>query len=158
METIEVLVVDYNISDIFLIRQALTEEPYPIDIRVAPSGHRACQMLAAKRCQPDLVILGLNLRSCLAVFDAIDPGVPVVMFTSAAVADDRRLAFELGVEDYVQKPSHPSEFVDAVSRMCGNGRRCRCMIGTVHDEINPDARVRSGKYLYETYRSLVGRG
>ena len=117
MNPIEVLVVDHNITDIFLIRQALAEEPYPINIRVAPSAQRGCQMLADKRCQPDLVILDLSLRSGLSVLESADIYIPVVVFTSAPTSAEQCLAFELGVVDYVEKPSHPSEFVEAVCRM-----------------------------------------
>jgi len=119
MQPIELLVVDNNISDIFLIRQALAEEPYPSNIRVAPDSPRACQMMAASHIQPDLVILDLNLPklSGLAVLESIDPNVPVVVFTSSTTAIDRRMAFELGVVDYVEKPPHPTEFIEAVSRI-----------------------------------------
>jgi CheY-like chemotaxis protein len=119
MQPIEILVVDNHISDIFLIRQALAEEPYPINIRVAPSSCRACEILSAKDVQPDLVILDLSLPklSGLAVLECIDTYVPVVVFTSEATPIDRRMAFELGVLDYVEKPSHPTEFIEVVTRI-----------------------------------------
>lgn len=119
MKPIELLVVDDNVGDIFLIHQALAEEPYPINIRVAPDGRRARQMLAAKHLQPDLVILDLNLpkRSGLSVLESTDPYVPVVVFTASSDPDDRRTALELGVVDFVQKPSHATEFIEAVSQM-----------------------------------------
>ena len=119
MKPIELLVVDDNIGDVFLVRQALADEPYPINIRVALDGRRARQMLDAKHMQPDLVILDLNLpkQSGLSVLESIDPYVPVVVFTSLSNPNDRRAAFELGVVDYVEKPFHPTEFVDAVSHI-----------------------------------------
>jgi chemotaxis family two-component system response regulator Rcp1 len=119
MKPIELLVVDDNIGDVFLVRQALADEPYPINIRVALDGRRARQMLDAKHMQPDLVILDLNLpkQSGLSVLESIDPYVPVVVFTSLSNPNDRRAAFDLGVVDYVEKPFHPTEFVDAVSHI-----------------------------------------
>lgn len=119
MKPIEVLVVDDNIGDIFLIQQALADEPHPINIRVAPDGRRARQMLDAKHMQPDLVILDLNLPklSGMSVLESTDPYVSVVVFTSLSNPNDRRAAFELGALDYVEKPSHPIEFVEAVSHI-----------------------------------------
>jgi len=116
MKPIELLVVDNSIGDIVLIRQALADEPYPINVRFAPDGGRARQMLEAKNLQPDLVILDLNLPtvSGMSVLESTDPYVPVVVFTSLSNRNDRRTAFELGVVDYVQKPSHPTEFIEAV--------------------------------------------
>jgi CheY-like chemotaxis protein len=119
MKPIELLVVDNNISDIVLTRQALSEEPYPANIRVASDGHRAYQMVAEGHIQPDLVILDLNLpkMSGLAVLESIDPHVPVVVFTSSASSIDRRVACEIGAVDYIEKPPHPTEFIEAVSRI-----------------------------------------
>jgi DNA-binding response OmpR family regulator len=116
MKPIELVVVVNNIRDIFLFRLAASLEPYPIHVRVALDSRRACQMLAAKRHQPDLVILDLDLKSSLSVLESTNPYVPVVVFTSLPTVSDRRTAFELGVVDYIEKPTNPTEFVEAVSQ------------------------------------------
>ena len=41
MKPIELLLVDNNVSDIFLIRVALAMEPYPINFRLATNSNRA---------------------------------------------------------------------------------------------------------------------
>jgi DNA-binding response OmpR family regulator len=119
MKPIEILVVDDDLGNILLIRQALAEEHYPINLRVAPDGRRACHMLASNRVKPDLVILELNLpkMSGLSVLQSTDPYVPVVVFTSFSSAADRDTALELGAVDFVQKPTHPVDFVHAVSEI-----------------------------------------
>jgi CheY-like chemotaxis protein len=111
-----VLVVDNNVSDIYLIRVALAMEPYPINIRLATNSNLADQMLAGNRYQPDLVIFELNFAkpSNLSLLESIDPYVPVVAFTSSATATNRRVAVDLGVVEYVEKPTHPNEFIEAV--------------------------------------------
>jgi DNA-binding response OmpR family regulator len=40
----------------------------------------------------------------------------VVVFTSSPTAADRRLVFELGAVDYIEKPTNPTEFLEAVSQ------------------------------------------
>jgi CheY-like chemotaxis protein len=116
MKPIELLVVDNNISDIYLIRVALAMEPYPINMRLATNSNRADQMLAGNRYQPDLVIFDLNFAkpSNLSLLESIDPYVPVAVFTSSPTATNRRIAMDLGVVEYVEKPTHPTEFIDAV--------------------------------------------
>lgn len=119
MKPIEVLLVDDNAGDILLMRQALARESYPVVVRVAMDGRQACQMLAGREFNPDLVILDLNLPkiSGLSVLECTDPYVPVVVFTSSSNPDDRRAAFELGVVEYVEKPSDLAEYTNAVSRI-----------------------------------------
>jgi CheY-like chemotaxis protein len=116
MKPIEVLVVDNNVSDIYLIRVALAMEPYPINIRLATNSNRADQMLAGNRYQPDLVIFDLKFAkpSDLSLLESINPYVPAVVFTSSPTATNRRIAMDLGVVEYVEKPTHPTEFIDAV--------------------------------------------
>ena len=116
MKPIEVLVVDNNVSDIYLIRVALAMEPYPINIRLATNSNRADQMLAGNDYQPDLVIFDVDFGkpSNLSLLGSIDPDVPVAVFTSSPTATNRRIAMDLGVVEYVEKPTHPTEFIEAV--------------------------------------------
>jgi PleD family two-component response regulator len=46
MEPIRVLLVEDNFGDVLLVRQALADEPYPTDVRVARDGEQALQILA----------------------------------------------------------------------------------------------------------------
>jgi len=119
MKPIEVLVVDNNVSDIYLIRVALAMEPYPINFRLATNSNRADQMLAGNDYQPDLVIFDVNFAklSNLSLLESIDPYVPVAVFTSSPTAKNRRIAMDLGVVEYLEKPTHSTEFIDAVLGM-----------------------------------------
>jgi DNA-binding NtrC family response regulator len=116
MQPIELLVVDNNVSDIYLIRVALAMEPYPINFRLATNSNRANQMLADNRYQPDLVIFDLKFAKPpdLSLLESIDPYVPVAIFTSSPTAKNRRIAMNLGVVEYVKKPPDPTEFIEAV--------------------------------------------
>jgi CheY-like chemotaxis protein len=116
---IEVLVVEDNAGDILLIKRALAHERFPISIHVAVDGNQALQILTARQFDPDLVILDLNIprRSGLAVLEDIQPGVPVVVFTSSSDPVDRRCSFELGVREFVQKPTNLDDYDTAVSQI-----------------------------------------
>ena len=122
MKPVEVLVVEDNAGDILLMKQALARESFPISIRVALDGKQAVQMLAARNFHPDLVILDLNLPKMdgLSVLECTSPYVPVVVFTSSSSSADRRAAFELGVVEYVQKPSDLKEYTSVVIQIVRN--------------------------------------
>jgi DNA-binding response OmpR family regulator len=114
---IEVLVVEDNAADAFLIRKALAREPFPITIHVAADGDQAMEMLIARRCDPDLVILDLNLPklSGLSLLERTRPHVPVVVFSSSARSDEIQRSYELGVRDFVTKPHDLDSFKREVS-------------------------------------------
>jgi len=115
---VEVLLVEDNAGDILLMRQTLAREPFPISIHVAVDGKQAMQM-AARQFDPDLVILDLNIPvlSGLSVLEFTQPEVPVVVFTSSSNPQDRQCSFDLGANDYVQKPTDLREFVQQVSQI-----------------------------------------
>jgi len=117
---IEILVVEDNPGDVFLIRHVLAEERFQVHIRVASDGEQAMRLLAAAK--PDLVILDVNVPkiSGLSLLDHSQPGVPVVIFTSSSDPQDRRCAFELGVREFVQKPIEYEKYKRVVSEIVLN--------------------------------------
>jgi DNA-binding NtrC family response regulator len=119
LKPIELLVVDNNPQDVWLIRHALAREPYPVNIRIASDGREACELFADIRRRPDLVILDVNLPnlSALPVLECAGPYVPVVIFTSSFDSPAGRAAVELGVMEYVEKPSDQTEYITRVSQI-----------------------------------------
>jgi chemotaxis family two-component system response regulator Rcp1 len=113
---VEVLLVEDNEGDVFLVRQALDNHPVPINLHVVNDGKQAVQLLAARRFHPDLVILDLNVPkiSGLSVLECSESGVPIVVFTSSNSPQDRQCAFELGAKEFVQKPIDPDAYSAAV--------------------------------------------
>jgi CheY-like chemotaxis protein len=123
---VEVLLVEDNAVEVRLIRQVLAGEPFPVTIHVAVNGEEAMGMLTARRCDPDLIILDLNLPklSGLSLLEAIRPRVPVVVFSSSVSPQDMKRSFELGVSDFVPKPDDLDSFKRVVSyivRRWGSG-------------------------------------
>jgi CheY-like chemotaxis protein len=114
---IELLLVEDSPGDILLIRQVLAREPIPISIHAAVDGKQASDILAAGQFQPDLVILDLNLPkvSGLSFLERYHPHVPVVVFSSSTNPDDIQRSFQLGVKDFVPKPSDLESYKRVVS-------------------------------------------
>src|SRR5215467_8220129 len=118
MKPIELLVVDSSPRDILLTRLALAHELYPINILIASDGRQACELLTDRR-RPDLVILDVNLPnlSALSVLECAGPYLPVVVFTSSPDSASWRAAVDLGVMEYVEKPSDQTEYMRRVSQI-----------------------------------------
>jgi DNA-binding response OmpR family regulator len=119
MEPLQVLLVEDNLGDVLLIRQALASEPYAIDVRVARDGEQGLEVLSDLQYKPDLVILDLNLPklSGHALLERSHIAAPVIIFSSSSNPDDLLRAFELGAREYVQKPTDLAEFARQVSQI-----------------------------------------
>jgi CheY-like chemotaxis protein len=118
-EPIQILLIEDSPGDILLIRQLLAKEPYQISIRVALDGEQAAEILAAPQFKPHLVILDLEIpkRSGFSVLEGSHPDLPFVVFTVSNNPQDRQRSFDLGVKDFVQKPTDLGEYRQAVLRM-----------------------------------------
>jgi CheY-like chemotaxis protein len=122
MKPVEVLLVEDNPGDILLIHQTLARERFPTSVHVAVDGEQAVQILAARQFEPDLVILDLNIPkvSGLSFLEQCRADLPVVVFTSSSNPQDRRCAFELGVTEFIQKPTDLQAYTQVVSQMVRN--------------------------------------
>ena len=102
------LIIDDSPSDVYLTRQALAEEPYPVHCHVAPDGAEALRLLSERSFHPDLIILDLDMPrvSGLVLLERYRPVCPVVVFSSSENLADRHRALELGAREFVQKPRH----------------------------------------------------
>jgi len=121
-KSVEVLLIEDNSGDVLLIRQALADEPYPITLRVARDGEQARKMLASREFGPDIVILDLSIpkRSGLSLLEQVQPDVPVVVFTSSTSPQDRQCSFELGVTEFIHKPTDLRAYSRTVTQMVRN--------------------------------------
>ena len=117
VKPIKILLVEDSPGEILLIRQVLARESVPVSVRVAVDGKQAIAILAAGQFKPDLVLLDLSLPklSGLSVLEHCRPHVPVVVFSSSINPDDIQRSFELGVRDFIPKPSDLESYSRVVS-------------------------------------------
>jgi CheY-like chemotaxis protein len=113
----EILLVEDNAGDALLIRETLAVESMPINLHVATDGEEGIQMLTSRRFEPDLVIVDLNLPkvSGLSFLEQCGIEAPVVVFSSSRDPEYIRRAYELGVKDFVVKPSDLADYTREVS-------------------------------------------
>ena len=120
MKPIEVLLIEDSPGDILLISEALGRESVRTSVHVAMDGEQAMEMLAKRDVEPDVVILDLTLPklsglSFLRLVKLVQSSVPIVVFSSSCSDDDIRRCFELGVRDFVTKPTDLESYRQAVS-------------------------------------------
>ena len=123
---VDVLLVDDSPGDVFLMRQALADQPFPVRIRVAKDGAQALELIHNRQDDPDLVILDLAMpRAPGMIFleRCINPNLPVVVFSSSGNREDQLRALKLGAREFVRKPSHFDAFAAQVSQIVRNWAR-----------------------------------
>lgn len=125
MQSLRILLVEDNPSDVRLIREALKECTLPVEVTVARDGVEAMDYLHGVegdgRKQPDVILLDLNLpkkngREVLAEIKSAPrlKRIPVVVMTSSSAEDDISASYQLNAHSYITKPSSLDGYTDIV--------------------------------------------
>jgi len=120
-----ILLVEDNLGDVRLTREALREADVAVELTAVPDGEQALAFLRAEgehagAARPDLILLDLNLpkKNGLEVLDEIkrDPelrSTPVIMLTTSS-SRDVAASYAAGVNCYVVKPLDLDDFTRLV--------------------------------------------
>ncbi len=113
----EILVIDDNPGDIYVIREAIREHHIDCNLKVISNGEEALELLGTDY-HPSLILLDLNLPrlSGHVVLDRIrsspaSHGIPVVIITSSEAENDLAKSWELGASAYFVKSSRLENFM-----------------------------------------------
>ena len=121
-----ILLVEDNLGDARLVREALQEAGAGAALQHVPDGDEALAFLRregahAAAPRPDLILLDLNLprksgREVLAEIkaDATLRGIPVVVLTSSQSQDDVLSVYNLHANCYVPKPADLERFLTVI--------------------------------------------
>ena len=119
--TMKILLVEDDLGDVELTKQALSESQLVLDLRVVSNGEEALAFLRqegeySSAEQPHLVILDLNLpgldgQEVLAEIrsDQHLKLIPVVIFSTSSDPEDINNSYKLGANCYLQKPADLEE-------------------------------------------------
>jgi CheY-like chemotaxis protein len=123
---VEVLLVEDNLSDVRLTREAFQEINASVRLAVAHDGDHALSLLRREgphreAPRPQLILLDLNLprmsgHDVLAEIKS-DPGlrsIPVIVLTTSHAEVDVRNAYDLEASCYVRKPLDFAALVELV--------------------------------------------
>ena len=124
-----ILLVEDNIGDIELAREALASSGVGSELDVVRDGAEALDFLRQRGAytgvaRPDLVLLDLNLPRVTGheVLEVVKHHeelkcIPVVVFSTSANARDVRASYSLHANCYVQKPANLDAYIAAVHRI-----------------------------------------
>jgi pilus assembly protein CpaE len=113
----KILIVDDDLDTLRLVGMFLQRKGFKI--LAADLGRTA--IVKASQERPDLIILdvmmpdmdGLEVLRRLRAQSATG-SIPIIMFTAKSQVDDKLAGFDAGADDYLTKPTHPSELVARV--------------------------------------------
>jgi CheY-like chemotaxis protein len=108
-----IYLIDDDMDDVELFRDALAEVAPSVFLQFANDGHEAVRSLTAQNSAlPDLVFLDISMPvfsglQCLASFkkDERLRDLPVIMYTTSSQEREIRLAHDLGALAFVTKPN-----------------------------------------------------
>lgn len=114
-----ILIIEDNAQNRYLATFLLEQHGY--HITTAADGHLGIE--AAKRHQPDLILLDIQLPTMdgyavAAALRSIDSlqNTPIVAVTSYAMVGDREKCLAAGCNGYVEKPINPDTFLSDIER------------------------------------------
>ena len=121
-----ILLVEDDLGDIDLIREAMKQAEAVTALEVVPDGVQAIEYLRrvgpyAGAVRPDVILLDLNLpkkdgREVLREIKG-DPdlrSIPVITFSTSSAESDIRASYRLGANCYISKPLGLNQFVNAI--------------------------------------------
>ena len=124
MRTVDILLIEDDPSDTFMVKEALRNCLVPVALTVAGDGEKALSLLTKNGVKPDLVILDLGIPrvSGISFLEKYQPRnrPPVIVFSSSWDQANIHRALTLGVCEVVHKPMSMDAFRDAV---CGMVRK-----------------------------------
>lgn len=116
MKIVEILLVEDNEADAFLLQEVFQESPYQNNLSVVANGLEAMEFLNkegsyADAPRPDIILLDLNLpkkdgRSVLEEVKA-DPklkAIPVIVLTTSESEQDVKRSYDSHANCYITKP------------------------------------------------------
>jgi CheY-like chemotaxis protein len=155
---LQVLLVEDDEADAYLIRRALAANPKVCDIVLAENGEEALELLDKRRVIPDLALIDLRMprKDGIALLKDI-AGRPTMLFpcavlTSSKSGRDALRAKHRGAIAFVTKPRDEPELKSALDRIVAGA----CMFGTDQVRRN-DAAPRADGYAVGAANPRRGR-
>ena len=127
---LHVLIVEDEPGDERLMRLALRQGGFAVDLSTVSDGHEAQRFLRREgerfghASRPDLILLDLKMpgQNGLEFLAAVKQderlrAIPVVVITTSTLDADVLAAYQHGAAGYVQKPTDINEFIGAIEKL-----------------------------------------
>lgn len=124
MNPVDILLVEDDPGDVFLIREALKNSALRFEMHIADNGEKALDYLYRRTSfstteRPDLIVLDLNLPRINGIEVLRDiksvpelSAIPVIVLTTSKSEADASLCRELGASEFLSKPPSFEEFLE----------------------------------------------
>jgi CheY-like chemotaxis protein len=126
-KSMQILLVEDNLSDVLLTKKVLENLETPLQLNVVGDGDEAmaylrCEPPYAESPRPDLILLDLNMPKkggCevlreMQLDETLRP-IPVVVLTTSDHDIDVNNAYRLGANSYIAKPSELAAFARVIA-------------------------------------------
>lgn len=97
------------------------------EVMVAGDGQQGLEM--ARQYRPDLIVLDLMLPRmngyevcALLKQDKNYSNIPILIFTARAQENDKKLALDVGADDYIVKPFEPPALLAKIDKLLKKGQ------------------------------------
>lgn len=133
----KILIIDDDLDTLRLVGLMLQRQGY--QITAATNGQQGLEK--ALEDKPNLILLDIMMpemdgyevaRRLRANPQTVD--VPILMFTAKTQLDDKVAGFEVGADDYLTKPTHPSELQSHVRALLARSAKSKEKAETVQYE------------------------
>ncbi|RPJ21182.1 MAG: response regulator [Chloroflexi bacterium] len=133
----KILIIDDDLDTLRLVGLMLQRQGYQIS--AATNGQQGLEKAFEE--DPDLILLDVmmpdmdgyevtrRLRQNPSTLET-----PILMFTAKTQLDDKVVGFEVGANDYLTKPTHPSELQARVKTLLARGSEKKTTTGSARDE------------------------
>src|SRR5512138_1460542 len=133
----KILIIDDDLDTLRLVGLMLQRQGYQIS--AATNGQQGLEKAFEE--DPDLILLdimmpdmdGYEVTRRLRQNPATAK-TPILMFTAKTQLDDKVVGFEVGADDYLTKPTHPSELQARVKNLLGRAEEKKATISSEEDE------------------------
>lgn len=126
-KTAEILLIEDNLGDILLTKEAFRSTHFKHNLRIARDGNEALKILSRKGefnnlPLPDLILLDLSLPKIdgREVLEKIKTNIelkdiPVIILSGSAAESDMTSSYDLHANSYVVKPDNFDDFKEIVA-------------------------------------------
>lgn len=135
--TAKILIIDDDLDTLRLVGLMLQRQGY--QITAATNGQQG--LTKAFEDKPDLILLDVMMPEMDGYEVArrlrenpLTEQTPILMFTAKTQLDDKVAGFEVGADDYLTKPTHPSELQAHVKALLARSVRTPEDLKTAHHE------------------------
>lgn len=122
----KILIIDDDLDTLRLVGLMLQRQGY--QIAAATNGQQG--LTRAEEDVPDLIVLDVMMPTMDGYEVArrlrknpVTADIPILMFTAKTQLDDKVTGFEVGADDYLTKPTHPSELQAHVKALLGRSKK-----------------------------------